>query len=94
VDRDGLELWSTRTLDADSLKARFPYAIAPWVVRQLPGDGVPAEPVRTAPEPLDDLMHLGYAIQWFLFATILVFGSALVALRRRSGDAAPEPGSM
>lgn len=91
IDRDGIALWSARRLDVDSLNARFPYTIAPWVIHQLPGEGVPAEPVRTSPEPLDDLMHLSYAIQWFLFATILVLGSVLVALRRNRQGGPPGP---
>jgi surfeit locus 1 family protein len=94
VDRDGVEIWSARWLDTDSIAARFPYAVAPWVVRQLPGEGVPAAPQRIAPEALDETMHLSYAVQWFLFATILVLGSALVAWRGRGRGPAPVPGSM
>jgi surfeit locus 1 family protein len=93
--RDSVTLWSARRLDVDSIAARFPYRVAPVVVTQLPGDGVPAMPARVAPRPLDDAMHLSYAVQWFLFGTILVAGSILVAARsRRGAKPAPRPGDM
>ncbi|MBI5711545.1 MAG: SURF1 family protein [Candidatus Eisenbacteria bacterium] len=87
---DLLELWSARALDPDSLAARFPYALAPWFVRELPGPGVPGRPLRTPPRKLDEFMHLSYAIQWFVFAAILLGGSLAVArARRRRGAGAP-----
>jgi cytochrome oxidase assembly protein ShyY1 len=40
-------------------------------------------PLRQAPEPLNESMHLGYAIQWFAIALIfLVGGAALVRTQR------------
>jgi cytochrome oxidase assembly protein ShyY1 len=33
-------------------------------------------------------MHVSYAVQWFLFAAILLGGSAALAWSRRSGGAA------
>ncbi len=80
---DTLELWSALRLDLDSLAARFPYALAPWFVRQLPGPGVPDRPLRLPPRKLDEFMHLSYAIQWFVFAAILVGGSLAVSRARR-----------
>ncbi|HVP13944.1 MAG TPA: SURF1 family cytochrome oxidase biogenesis protein, partial [Terriglobales bacterium] len=91
------ELWSARALDPDSLRPRFPYVLAPFWVRQLPGPGVPAEPLRSAPRPLDEFTHVSYAIQWFLFAAILIGGSLAVARTRarHASDtavpAAPDP---
>lgn len=80
---DTLELWSARWLAPDSLAARFPYALAPWFVRQLPGPGVPDRPLRLPPRKLDEFMHLSYAIQWFVFAAILLGGSLVVSRARR-----------
>jgi cytochrome oxidase assembly protein ShyY1 len=71
-------VWSARTLDLDSVSARFPYPIAPWILQQLPADDVPSVPARVTPEPLDETMHLGYAIQWFLIALLLISGAALL----------------
>jgi cytochrome oxidase assembly protein ShyY1 len=49
------------------------------MVRELPGPDAAALPLRQAPPPLDESMHLGYAIQWFAIALIfLVGGAALV----------------
>ena len=48
-------------------------------------------PVRRVPAPYDEAMHLGYAIQWFVFATILSVGSLVLvwSRRRRAGAEAP-----
>src|SRR5262249_14190846 len=82
--RDSFTVWSTPRLDPDSLRGRVPYALAPYVVRELPGPGVPAQPVRSDPHPYDETMHLSYAIQWFLFGSILLFRSLLLARSRRA----------
>ena len=76
-------LWSARTLDPDSLAPRFPYALAPWLLVELPGSGVPEKPLRSAPRPLDEGMHLGYAVQWFAIAAILTAGTVALAWSKR-----------
>jgi len=77
-------LWSARTLDPDTLAIRFPYALARWFLLELPGKGVPEKPLRSPPRPLDETMNLSYAIQWFVFAAILLTGSLAFAWSRRS----------
>jgi surfeit locus 1 family protein len=84
----GTVYWS-RDLDLDTLAARLPYALAPYVLRQAPGPGVPAQPLRTRPEPWDEGMHLGYAVQWFSFALILLGGSIWLAFLRARAPAGP-----
>ncbi len=74
--------WSARALDLDSLAGRFPYALAPYVVSQAPGPGVPERPVRQPPQPFDEGMHVSYAIQWFAFAAILAGGLVALAVTR------------
>ena len=90
---DSLTLWSARWLVADTLARHFPYALAPWILRELPGPGVPDRPLRSAPRPFDESMHVSYAIQWFLFGTILIGGSAALAWTRsrRVPHLRPEP---
>jgi surfeit locus 1 family protein len=83
----GIALWSTRVLDLDSVRMRLPYPIAPFILAELPGTGVPEKPVRGTPPPLDASMHLNYAIQWFLFGAILLGGSAALAWSRRRRSA-------
>ncbi len=93
VRSDSAALWSGRWLDRDTLAARLPYALAGFYVKQLPGADLPALPVRREPLPYDEAMHLGYAIQWFLFATILSVGSLVLARtrRRKIGPVIPPP---
>jgi surfeit locus 1 family protein len=85
-------LWSVRWLDQDSVAARLPYPIAGYVLRQSPGPGVPDMPRRSVPQPYNEMTHLSYAIQWFLFATIMLGGSAALAWsRRRAAARLPAP---
>lgn len=75
---------SARWLDADSLAPRFPYRIASFVLRELPGPDAPAGLAREAPPPLDETMHLGYAIQWFAIAAVILGGGIALAVRQRA----------
>lgn len=83
VPADSAQLWATHLLSLDSLRSRLPYAIAPYLLHQLPAADVPARPIRRPPEPLDEGMHLSYAVQWFLFAAASLLGPPLVLLRRK-----------
>jgi surfeit locus 1 family protein len=90
LEADSVTVWTARWMDLDSLAVRFPYRIAPYTIRQLPGEDVPEHPARSAPRPLDESMHVSYAAQWFLFAAILVFGPAVVAFARRRAARGPK----
>ena len=79
--------WSVRALDADTLRARLPGVSAGWVLRALPDSSAPSPPLREAPEPADDGMHLSYAVQWFLFAAASLAGGAFVIVRGRARSA-------
>ncbi len=95
IAMDEVTVWSAAELNRDSLGALFPYRLAPFVVRELPGAGVPSAPRRSNPPPLDESMHLGYAVQWFSFAAILIGGSlGLVGSRRRRARAAARAESL
>lgn len=85
------EVWSARVLDPDSLRAHLPYAIAPYMLRALPGPGAPDRPRRLAPEPGDEGMHLAYAVQWFLFASAFVAGAVFVLVKDRARPPSPRP---
>jgi cytochrome oxidase assembly protein ShyY1 len=76
-------LWSARTLDPDTLAVRFPYALAPWVLLELPARGVPEKPLRSPPRPLDEMTNLSYTVQWFAFAAIILVGSVAFAWSKR-----------
>jgi surfeit locus 1 family protein len=91
IPGDSVTLWSAAGLTPDSLRGLFPYTLAPYVFRELPGPGVPAAPRRSAPEPLNESLHLGYAIQWFLIAALVLGGSLQLARARAATRGASRP---
>jgi surfeit locus 1 family protein len=60
-------------VDIEAIQAQMPYELLPIYVLQSPEEGGNAAlPYRVEPEfDLSDGPHLGYAIQWFIFALIL-----------------------
>ncbi len=74
-------VWSTYALSLDSLAERFPYPLFDVIIEQLPGEGVPPRPRRGMPERPDPGMHFWYAVQWFVVAGIVAFGSLWVVRR-------------
>jgi surfeit locus 1 family protein len=81
-------------IDLARLQAQLPYRIAP--VYLLLQSQTPPQPSRfPVPAPLAKLSegpHLGYAIQWFTFATIAVIGFVVLAVREaRDERVADEP---
>lgn len=79
---DSSALWLGRRLDADTLRALMPYALAPYVLRELPAEGQPARPLRVAQPMGGEGVHLGYALQWFAFAALIAGGGGFLAARR------------
>jgi surfeit locus 1 family protein len=63
-------------IEIGAIQAQMPYRLLPFYLVQNPPDGVQDElPYRVAVEfDLSEGPHLGYAIQWFLFAVVLVAG--------------------
>lgn len=78
--------------DLAAMRAQFPYALLPVTVQLLPAAGAAPYPRRLEPPALDEGPHLGYAIQWFSFATIAVVGWMALGRRGRRTRGAPEPG--
>jgi surfeit locus 1 family protein len=81
-------------LDADELRAAFPFPIAPYYVVALDtlaeyraAHELPTvTPVRLELPQMDDGPHMGYAIQWFTFAAVALVGvGALIAQDIRRG---------
>ena len=75
---------SVRRLAFDTVAALIPYPLAPLYVV----DTAAAAPGIEAPVPiggiaLDAGPHLGYAVQWFSFATIAVIGVGILVWRDR-----------
>ncbi len=79
-------------VDIDAIQAQMPYDLLPIYILQLPADdGRAALPYRIEPEfDLSDGPHLGYAIQWYIFALILGIIYVRVVSKNRAGY--PSPG--
>lgn len=73
-----------RWMDRPTLAQAFPYPIAPYfVVLIADSGGVRADvPPRLDVPPLDEGPHKSYAIQWFSFAAISIFGTVLYSRRK------------
>ena len=90
---EAVTLWSLRGLDADSIAQRLGYPIAGYVLRESPDPGLPALPRRVPRRFHDESVHVGYAIQWFAFAAIILGGSVAFArsrVRRAGRSSIPE----
>ncbi|UCG25994.1 MAG: SURF1 family protein, partial [Chloroflexota bacterium] len=63
-------------VDVEAIQGQIPYKLLPFYLLQTPPDGVQdVLPYRVAAEiDLSEGPHLGYAIQWFLFAAVLAVG--------------------
>jgi surfeit locus 1 family protein len=61
-------------VDIDRIQAQLPYPLLPIFIRQLPGPTADPKglPRQESGITLDEGPHLGYALQWFSFAAILV----------------------
>lgn len=61
-------------VDIDRIQEQVPYRLLPIFIRQTPAPNTPAGTLPQADSgvTLDEGPHLGYAIQWFSFAAILV----------------------
>jgi len=85
IEIDSLAVWSVVHLDADSVAARLPYPVRPFVLRALPEPaGAPAQagPARSEVKFYDETVHMSYAGQWFAFAAIALIGPILLARKK------------
>ncbi len=80
---EGAMLLGASRVVLDSLGRFFPYPLLGFTVRALPDSAASAMPVRAAPRPLDEGLHLSYAVQWFSFAFIILVGSGVLVFRSR-----------
>lgn len=76
-----------RRLHADSLAARLPYPVAPFLLVATTPPRVAADSavVRVTAPVLDEGPHFGYAVQWFAFALIGLIGAGVTARADRHG---------
>ncbi len=66
-------------LNVQAIQPQIPYALMPFFILQLPEEGrsFTQLPLRVEPITLSEGNHFSYAIQWFMFATILGIGYIL-----------------
>jgi surfeit locus 1 family protein len=71
-------------IDIEAIQEQMPYDLFPFYLLATPPEGYQEQlPYRIAPDiDLSDGPHLGYAIQWFLFASILGIGYVLFVRTR------------
>lgn len=77
-------------IDPPSLADLMPYSLLPFYVVWMPAEGEEANslPMKYAPQyDLSEGPHLGYAIQWFLFAALVPI--AYFAMVMRQGASPP-----
>jgi surfeit locus 1 family protein len=78
---------TVRRLDRDSLAARLPYPVAPYVlVQTAAAANADSAPARVTAPLIDEGPHLGYAVQWFAFALIGLVGAAFAVRSDRGGQ--------
>lgn len=70
-------------VDVAAIEAQMPYTLMPVYLQWLPKDPDLELPYRAEREiDLSEGSHLGYAIQWFLFATVLGVGYLSLILQQ------------
>jgi surfeit locus 1 family protein len=79
VQHAGRTTW--RRLELEALRRRLPYPVLPVYILQSPDSSLPAFPRRLEAPPVDEGPHLGYAVQWFLFAGLAAAFAVLVVGR-------------
>jgi surfeit locus 1 family protein len=89
---NGAPVWSDsawprylRRATPESVRSAYPYPLLDLVLRRAEVNDSLPHGLRLIPLPeLSDGPHLSYAVQWFAFATIAVFGSAALLWKGRA----------
>jgi surfeit locus 1 family protein len=80
-DQDQLEIWNNVNLER--LNEQMPYSLLSVYIQLDLEEGDTSPPIPFQPElELGEGSHLGYAGQWFLFASILFFGYPFYVRKR------------
>ena len=90
-DHKRLDAWFN--VDTARIQQQAGYPLLPIFIEQQPAPGDPALPRPIATADLGEGPHMGYAVQWFAFAIILVVGYiAFIYSRTRRGQPRAERG--
>lgn len=81
---EGAEIRTFQRLNRSAYREHYPSEVLPFFIERLAAEDDAADPPIGAPPPkLDEGPHLGYAVQWFSFATIAIIGFGIVVARSR-----------
>ena len=81
-----LTAWNLANLE--QMQQQMPYRLLPAYIQQSPDPAWVEMPYRSVTEvEITEGPHLGYAIQWFTFAAILVFGYPVFILKEEKRSA-------
>lgn len=73
LSEDHLDFWNN--VNIDRIQQQIPYPLLPIYIQQLPIAGNEDLPQPLKPDVvITDGNHIGYAVQWFTYATILLIG--------------------
>jgi surfeit locus 1 family protein len=86
-DRARLDAWFH--VDTARIQQQTGYSLLPIFIEQQPAPGDPALPRRVATVDLGEGPHMGYAVQWFAFAIILVAGYIAFVYTKTRPKSAP-----
>jgi surfeit locus 1 family protein len=77
-------------INVPGIASQVPYPLLPVYVQQAPDPAWVSLPHRSLPKlELTEGSHLGYAIQWFIFAAILGIGYPIYVRREEKFEARP-----
>jgi len=84
-DGSRLEFWNNA--DVAQISKQLPYPILGVYIQEAPNPSNAEPPISFQPElDLTEGPHLGYAIQWFMFASMLFFGYPFYVKRQEARD--------
>jgi len=77
-----LEFWNFVNLER--LQEQLPFSILPVYIQQAPGSDPESLPYRQLEQPdLDPGAHVGFALQWFFYAGLLIIGYPIWLMRQK-----------
>lgn len=81
--QSGQHITAWNFIDIEAIQEQMPYPLLPVYIQAAPRGEQDSLPFRTQPEfELTSGPHLGYAIQWFAFATVLGIGYPVYVYRK------------
>jgi surfeit locus 1 family protein len=86
-ERPRLDAWFR--VNITGIQQQTGYPLLPLYIEQQPAPGDPELPRRVAAADLGEGPHLGYAVQWFAFAIILLAGYITIAYQQARRGARP-----